>query len=180
MEIEQRLKRLEEEFKILKNQIQNTLLDIQEEVMNRRYPVLRSDGFEPSPEDGPDLMAGGAESRTRGKGAQAERIVEGTPPTAGQPDLTTLAKLIEWSKASATRIGSEGTKEAIELCARGGQLSPEMRSSLSSLLPSNPEEPSRAPAPSELLGAYAELCEILGHSPSLTEAVTLVGETKHG
>ena len=43
MELDQRVKALEYEIKILKNEIQRTLLDIQEQVLIHYYPTLRSD-----------------------------------------------------------------------------------------------------------------------------------------
>lgn len=42
--LEQRIKTLEYEIKILKNEIQRTLLDIQEQVLSHYYPELRSAG----------------------------------------------------------------------------------------------------------------------------------------
>jgi hypothetical protein len=50
MELEQRVKTLEYEVKILKNEVQRTLLDIQEQVLIHYYPMLRID--EPKPSDG--------------------------------------------------------------------------------------------------------------------------------
>ncbi|MBC7337323.1 MAG: hypothetical protein H5U01_13805, partial [Clostridia bacterium] len=42
MDLEQRIRKLEDELKILKNQIQATLLDIEEQLMGHYYPSLRS------------------------------------------------------------------------------------------------------------------------------------------
>jgi len=47
VELEQRVKTLEYELKILKNEIQRTLLDIQEQVLIHYYPALRSDDSAP-------------------------------------------------------------------------------------------------------------------------------------
>ena len=50
MELEQRVKALEYEIKILKNEIQRTLLDIHEQVLVHYYPTLRLDDSEvPAP-----------------------------------------------------------------------------------------------------------------------------------
>lgn len=43
MDLEQRIQNLEQEMEILKNQIQVTLLDIQEHVLTNRYPSLRAE-----------------------------------------------------------------------------------------------------------------------------------------
>jgi hypothetical protein len=48
--LEQRIKALEYELKILKNEIQRTLLDIQEQVLTHYYPELRAGGSLPSDE----------------------------------------------------------------------------------------------------------------------------------
>lgn len=53
MELERRVKTLEQEMKILKNQIQNTLLDVQEQVLIHYYPALRPESTEPPA--GPNL-----------------------------------------------------------------------------------------------------------------------------
>jgi len=42
MELEQRVKSLEYEIKIVKNEIQRTLLEIQEQILLHYYPDLRS------------------------------------------------------------------------------------------------------------------------------------------
>lgn len=48
MELEQRVKTLEYEIKILKNEVQRTLLDIQEQVLIHYYPTLRTEEAKPS------------------------------------------------------------------------------------------------------------------------------------
>ncbi len=50
MTLEQKVKTLEYEMKILKNEIQQTLLDIQEQLLLHYYPSLRTS--ESSPPDG--------------------------------------------------------------------------------------------------------------------------------
>ena len=47
-QLEQRVKTLEYEIKILKNEVQRTLLDIQEQILVHYYPTLRSDNEGPS------------------------------------------------------------------------------------------------------------------------------------
>jgi hypothetical protein len=42
VELEQRVQALEQELKLLKNEVQATLLDIQEQLLSRRYPALRA------------------------------------------------------------------------------------------------------------------------------------------
>lgn len=46
--MEQRVRTLEYEMKILKNEIQQMLLDIQEQILLHYYPALRTDESSPS------------------------------------------------------------------------------------------------------------------------------------
>lgn len=48
MELEQRVKALEYEVKILKQDLQRVLLEIQEQVLIHYYPSLRADDTKPS------------------------------------------------------------------------------------------------------------------------------------
>ena len=48
MDLEQRVKTLEYEMKILKADVQRTLLDIQEQVLVHYYPALRTEEEKPS------------------------------------------------------------------------------------------------------------------------------------
>jgi hypothetical protein len=48
VELEQRVKTLEYEVKLLKNEVQRTLLDIQEQVLVHYYPALRTEEEKPS------------------------------------------------------------------------------------------------------------------------------------
>ena len=48
MELEQRVKSLEYEMKILKNEVQRTLLDIQEQILIHYYPSLRTEESVPT------------------------------------------------------------------------------------------------------------------------------------
>lgn len=43
VQMEKRIKSLEYEMKILKNQLQRTLLDVQEQILVHQYPSLRQD-----------------------------------------------------------------------------------------------------------------------------------------
>lgn len=46
MDLENRVKQLEQEVAVLKGQIQTTLLDIQEQLLTNAYPALRSEAFQ--------------------------------------------------------------------------------------------------------------------------------------
>ena len=50
MELDARVKALEYELKILKNEVQRTLLDIQEQILIHYYPSLRAEDSTPPAE----------------------------------------------------------------------------------------------------------------------------------
>ena len=78
--VEQRLKTLEYELKILKNEIQKTLLDIQEQILTHYYPTLYpSDQTEATPD-------GGAPSQQQG-------IAPGPAPAPAPPAAGTAVAI---------------------------------------------------------------------------------------
>ncbi len=83
MELEQRVKALEYEIKILKNEIQRTLLDIQEQVLIHYYPTLRADDSVP-PADAVAHMNRSANA--------AGPVATGTP--AAPPPAPVMAKKV--------------------------------------------------------------------------------------
>jgi hypothetical protein len=114
MELDQRVKALEYEMKILKNEIQRTLLDIQEQILVHYYPALRSEETKPS--DG--LMQTIEQLRAKQVGsptgssapvASAPLPVPSTPVTPPSPmtpapvtspaiDAGAVKKVVDWAK----------------------------------------------------------------------------------
>ena len=78
MELEQRVKTLEYEMKILKNEVQRTLLDIQEQVLVHYYPALRTEESKPS--EGTIQAIEALRSRPTGQPA-APAVLEAPPPS---------------------------------------------------------------------------------------------------
>ncbi len=62
MDLEQRVQALEQELQILKNQIQATLLDIREQVLNNTYPALRAEEPSAPASSAPQAVAPAAHS----------------------------------------------------------------------------------------------------------------------
>ncbi len=77
MDLEQRVKALEYEIKILKNEIQRTLLDIQEQILVHYYPALRSE--EAGPSDGTIQAMEAVRAKQTGTGGTAP----GAPASGG-------------------------------------------------------------------------------------------------
>ncbi len=137
MELEQRVKTLEYEVKILKNEVQRTLLDIQEQVLVHYYPTLRSDDSIPpdgatqtlegirakqvKPAEPPSVPAIKQVSLEEIRATQKElmpSLVMGPIP-APNPTVSgavmmpqtaeqeSVAKLLEWVVNSAAKVGDD-------------------------------------------------------------------------
>ena len=102
-QLEQRVKALEYEMKILKNEIQRTLLDIQEQILVHYYPSLRTE------EAGPSESATQSVESIR----EEKQHLEGAPnpPAVRQVSLEHVRTVQE-----VASISPEG-----EASARGGQ-----------------------------------------------------------
>ena len=138
MKLETRVETLEHELKILKNEIQETLLEIQSQVLEHYYSSLRS-----------DLPAAAKESSLRNESSSSEKrdglkiketlrprrvlppdeAAENEPtlliPNTKEVSLTELREkqlltptiflqLTEWVNGTVTRIGKANTQETIE------------------------------------------------------------------
>jgi hypothetical protein len=107
MELEQRVKALEQEVEILKNQIQATLLDIREMLLTSAYPSLR---------------AGDAEKQTEPKRpARAAQPAQG--PSQGEtPDEAPIVRKVALDNAqaesSATQARAAGPVKAVRQAAQ--------------------------------------------------------------
>ncbi len=147
--MEQRVKTLEQEMKILKNQIQKTLLDVQEQVLLRHHPSLRS-----------------AEGNGNGNGHAAatnnklaDINYQDDPPTpaptplvrqvsladlrsaaapANTPPLTTgpdnFAALATWVAESVSQVGAERTRKILALRAAASGIPPHIHDTLNELI----------------------------------------------
>ena len=80
MDLEQRVKALEYEMKMLKTEVQRTLLDIQEQVLVHYYPALRTEEEKPS-----EGMIQAIEA------LRARQTAQPAAPAALSPSETTIA-----------------------------------------------------------------------------------------
>lgn len=83
MALEDRVKALETELKVLKNEIQTTLLSIQEQVLIHYYPSLRSESPAPAAGRAPRVSENGQKSAP----VQTPVSAEGRQPAAASPDV---------------------------------------------------------------------------------------------
>ncbi|MDY6875194.1 MAG: hypothetical protein SWK90_03190 [Chloroflexota bacterium] len=204
-QLEQRVKALEYEMKILKNEIQRTLLDVQEQVLVHYYPSLRaeeeapSEGIRQSLEsirrkkqalgEAPDSPEAEAEvkmvSLNDVKAGQEETpgSPEGeVPPQSGEgQDQSRIMELSGWVSGTARKIGGERTGRLIQACTNKGIIAPEIESSLLRLtgLISADDAPKQV-AVNEILGALLKLNELLGRGSDVEEALSLIEEANLG
>lgn len=158
MSLEERVDLLEAEFKILKNQIQGVLLDIQEQVLVHYYPLLRSYDDDTGLEDadtGVAVVVGAVntgvslEAATPQKSSPVPTQPAEIPGVATSPDVDvemtgaavasgipweTFTQMLDWVYEMVGKIGAERTRKAVELYVRKEGLSSEVRDTLFQLI----------------------------------------------
>ena len=202
MELEQRVKALEYELKILKNEIQRTLLDIQEQVLVHYYPALRSE--ESAPTDGtlqaieairakqvtlappPSVPVAVAkkvtldEIRATSNVAAAPQPAAVAAPSAPGGDQAVMVKLSGWVNDSAAKLGSERASKLIQTCIDKGILSAETKDVLLRMASLNKEAAPDKVSANEILAAILKLDEMLGRAADIEEALSVIEEANLG
>lgn len=154
MELERRVKTLEQEMKILKNQIQTTLREIQEQILIHYYPSLRSDSYMEKPKEAaPAPVSEEAEDHgtfaskpkvkmvsldeIRQRKSQAATAQTETENGTGRLEQTIgndMAELAHWMGESVVELGPEKTARMIEMKVEDGSISPAAKDKLFQLL----------------------------------------------
>ena len=145
MELEARVTTLEQELKVLKNEIQNVLLEIQEFLLSATYPALSGEGVEETspdaatmaPAEATSARATVAVSETNGHAStQADLLIAalGTPrsedapqgangtPVHGRAVEPNLGALMAWVSKSVERLGKTRTQQLLSLWEKSEQL----------------------------------------------------------
>jgi hypothetical protein len=158
MDLESRVQALEQELEILKNQIQATLLEIQEQVLANTYPSLRGEDNNPpannAPHNQPErpliqqvmpvqtlpIQAVVDSNPVRKFSAVEEQPYH--PPQSAQPDqprvrptrqgtgFNSVAELEGWATQKIEQMGIERTVELIFAYSQTGQFTPDMQDTL--------------------------------------------------
>lgn len=205
MELEARVKALEYEIKILKNEIQRTLLDIQEQVLIHYYPSLRSEDSTPPAEAVVQLnrSAGAAGPVATGtpaapppasvttKKVSLDEIraapsaavpvaAPAAPKPSGGVDQATMVRLMEWVNEAIAKLGSGRTTSLIELCVTRAILDGDTRAILLRLTALNKApEPELVPS-NDAMTIVLKLDEVLGRAADMDEALTIIEEANLG
>jgi len=202
MAIEDRIKALEDESKVLKNVIQATLLDIQKEILTHYYASEPSEGEAtagnagwqrerstgmPSPEgvrpskdnekaSGTMAEAGGElPFRSTATGQELDHVC-----LQDREIWATVAKLLIWLSESVSELGRERVAKTIKMYGAYGYISPEMQKVLMALIAFSREETQPEQfGLKHLLEKLAELSNILsigGQPVNLNHILALVEE----
>ena len=200
MELEQRVKALEYEVKILKNEIQRVLLDIHEQVLVHYYPSLRQDDGTP-----PEGVAMEIESiRSKQSFAEPEptlvikkvsldevRAAHTEPPPSPQPApvaplagpgayQTTMVKMSDWASKAAAKIGGDRTAELVRIYASRAFLPAETTAILLRLASLDKSPEPGSVAVSELVAILLQLDEMIGRPVDIEEVLSVIEEAHFG
>jgi hypothetical protein len=201
VELEQRVKALEYELKILKNEIQRTLLGIQEQVLVHYYPALRSE--ESAPSDGtlqaieairakqvtmappPSTPVPVAKKVTLDEIRATSNVAAAPQPAVASPsapmgDQAIMVKLSGWVSDSAAKLGRERTTKLIQTIIDKGILSIETKDVLLRMASLNKEAAPEKVAANEILAAILKLDEMLGRAADIEEALAVIEEANLG
>jgi hypothetical protein len=202
MELDQRVKALEYEIKILKNEIQRTLLDIQEQVLIHYYPTLRSDdslppeaiaqafsakqaaaalpaaGPAPAPAPIPAVKKVSLED-IRAQSEPGAALTAAAPARTGS-DQSIMVNLSEWVSTNAPKIGGERIGKIVEVCGNKGIIPAETKAVLVRIASlSKDAAPDKVPV-NEILNTLLKLDGVLGRAADVEEALVLIEEAGLG
>jgi hypothetical protein len=202
VELDQRVKALEYEIKILKNEIQRTLLDIQEQVLIHYYPTLRSDDSLPPEAIAQAFSAKQAAAASSAAGpapasapipavkkvsledirAQSEPVaaVSAAAPARTGSDQSIMVNLSEWVSTNAPKIGGERLSKIVEVCGNKGIIPAETKAVLVRIASlSKDAAPNQVPV-NEILNTLLKLDGVLGRAADVEEALVLIEEAGLG
>ena len=210
MDLEQRVKTLEYEMKILKNEIQRTLLDIQEQVLVHYYPALRTEEAVPTdgivqaveairakqvtapapaaaapvsvapPAPAPEPVAPPPLPIVKKVSLDEIRAAHSQPAAAQVPDQIRMLKLMEWAMACAAKIGGKRTAQVIEICHQRGFLTADLREVLVRIAGFNRGITAESVPTNDVLAELLRLADLIGHSAAPDDALTWMEEASIG
>ena len=207
MELEQRVKALEYEIKILKNEIQRTLLDIHEQVLVHYYPTLRLDESEVPAPVIQAIEAARAKLPVRSSAAVEPAVTPAAPAALEDPPApamkkvslgeiraareaapvapdgtpqANLIKLIEWAVNSTTKFGYARTTQLIDVLNKKGGVDRATKNALFQIIALNKgAEPARVVV-NDILDELLKFDRLVGRTADAEEALTLIEEAGLG
>lgn len=151
MEIDKRVLRLEEDVNILKNQIRNTLLELQEQLAASYHPSLRPPRAAPAPDSAPEALDVETEEepapRPRVRRVSLSQARQAASPAPASPagsegseDLTMVTALLRWANESVAKVGPAHTRGVLETYVADGRISASLAQSVAQLASLNTTE----------------------------------------
>jgi hypothetical protein len=200
MELDKRVKALEYEIKILKSEIQRTLLDVQEQILLHYYPSLRSEeggssgvmqsiqsvqeslgkmDQPPAEPAEPVAVRQTSLEEIRGGGGGGPSPVQ--PAAAQEEGAAVMAQLSNWAGTCVEKLGAERTGRLLEACGNRGVLDAETKAALSRVVTmSKDDNPPGAVAVNDTLGLILNLYQLLGRPTDVEEALSTIEEAGLG
>jgi hypothetical protein len=193
MDLEKRVLSLEYQIKILKNEIQRLLLQVQENILIHYYPILETEEYSPKPspknppkkveDPEPALVSTppepAASTTPEATPTTPESVESPSKPAADSQD--TIIELSEWTTTSVSMIGADRTRLLIEKCDAKGWLEPKNHDLLLRLVSMNPDASSpEIVAVNQILGLALKFTRLIGANIEIDEVLTLIEEAGLG
>jgi hypothetical protein len=164
VELEQRVKALEYEVKILKNEIQRTLKDVQDHVVAK---------YKQAP-------AANAAEEPGIKKVSLDEIRQTQAELVSEAEKERIAKFTAWTNGNIARIGKPRVTRLADLFAERGFIDHTYHKLILSVATQTSENgPLKAPL-TLILDAVLKLDELLDRKPDGEEALTLIEEANIG
>jgi len=197
MNLEDRITGLEDEFKILKNEIQSVLLNVQEQVLNHHFDDFYEDTpprakaapanveaaeVEAGPPQGESPQPQGPavpEEAPRHQAEVPQSVYAASPPPSsarvhGHLDVATVVGLAKWVNDTVKDIGRRSTSEVVEIYDMAGHLAPEVKEVLLRFVSLNgSEELQEKVEMRNLVIAMLKLDRILGRKADAAAVLSL-------
>jgi hypothetical protein len=198
---EQKIKNLEEEFKVLKNQIRAVLLDIKEQLAtggiqaSSSPPWVNTVPASPQPENGIKVVSEApkaaepevaekvsvAAEKIETSGCATGRVPEASiasvkTDTEGRVDLLTVSVLSQWLSRAAATVSKEQITKLVEIYDITGNLPPRLKQAillLADLYADNDRDESEDVPASVSMQLLIELDSLLRYRTGALESVVL-------
>ncbi len=180
MEVEQKIKEIDDQLRVLKSEVKQTLVDIREEILTRYRnpfsvvqlpPKSEVTAFEKEPSREEEKP----ETRDRERGGAPTGVKETLPPPAFHPpdrrkeyadgsmDLTTVAGLTQWAGNSMRKVGKKRVESIVEVYEMSGLLPAQFKEILLRLIDlADGEEPEGRVTVKDCIAVFVQLDSILG------------------
>lgn len=168
MELEQRVKVLEFEIKILKNEIQRTLQQVQEQVLAQYQPGANA----PAPQAKP--------SEPLIKKVALDEIQKTQQDLAAEADQASAEQLAAWATSNVIRLGTRRVSRLIDVCVDKNVLTPEQHKTLTQTIAQTKEKGPLTPPLTLVLDAIMKLADLVEAQLDGEQAVALIEEANLG